>query len=368
MSITKITQKTGVRYRARIRTERGKQVTKTFSRKVDAQAWEREQLRLRERPDLCLNPTVDTTLRQFASLWLESQKPPCLAPGSWANYESALRLHVLPWFGEDLLQELTLADWDDWWADFQDGGLSTRSLNHALVMVGTMYRWGMRRYQLTYNPRDHLATIRPGQQAYDYWDADEIGTFLASAEGSPTYALYVAAINTGMRRGELIGLQWDAVSFERRRISVRRSFCGRSLSLRETTKNRRHRVIPMGDTLSALLAERRLASRSVWVFGDEGKGALPVGTLRSRFQRACERAGVRRIRFHDLRHSYASHFVMNGGDIFTLQKLLGHADVTTTQLYAHLSPDHLQHAVGVVDFGGKKESADVLELSSVKKK
>ena len=69
------------------------------------------------------------------------------------------------------------------------------------------------------------------------------------------------------------------------------------------------------------------------------------------FKRACERAGVRSLKFHDLRHTFASHFMMRGGNLFDLKELLGHSDIKTTMIYAHLSPNHLKEASRIVNFG-----------------
>jgi integrase len=140
--------------------------------------------------------------------------------------------------------------------------------------------------------------------------------------------MVVVALETGMRLGELRGLAWDRVDFSRGMIRL------------EITKSGRRREIPMRsrvhDVLSAM--PRRLDGK-VW-----------PGTLMSKaFRRAMRAAGIEDFTFHDLRHSFASHFMMRGGSLLTLSKLLGHASLTMTMRYAHLSPEHLRGEMAKTD-------------------
>ena len=154
-----------------------------------------------------------------------------------------------------------------------------------------------------------------------------------------------------MRAGELAGLRWDDVNFETRLITVQRSFDG-------PTKAGDVRYVPLLDVLLPVLRQWRLRSPGQLVFPNErgGMHCESARVFQEIFHRVLDTAGFpkvekngklrRYIVFHDLRHTFASHWVMGGGDVFKLQKILGHKDIKMTMRYAHLAP-----AAYAADFG-----------------
>jgi integrase len=138
-----------------------------------------------------------------------------------------------------------------------------------------------------------------------------------------------------MRKSEILGLQWQDIDFGTRTITVRR------------TKNNEPKMIPINQTLYAELQRLPRHLHSDYVFCNAA--GVPYDEVKRSFHTACRKAGVRDFRFHDLRHSFASHLVMNGINLKTVQDLLGHKDIRMTLRYAHLSREHLQTAVGVLD-------------------
>jgi integrase len=143
------------------------------------------------------------------------------------------------------------------------------------------------------------------------------------------------ALHTGMRRGELLGLQWE---------QIRNGF----IYLTET-KSAKSRQIPINDHVAGVFKNIRQKHglKSEYVFCDsQGRRFFEV---KSSFISACKRAGIENFRFHDLRHTFASQLVMNGVSLKAVQELLGHADIKMTMRYAHLSKAHLQDAVAVLN-------------------
>ena len=144
----------------------------------------------------------------------------------------------------------------------------------------------------------------------------------------------IAALNTGMRQGELLNLKWADVNFVRKNITI------------TTSKNNERRDIPMSGYLSETLAAIKAGSKGIHVFVDSsGKPFSRFGFLRTRFDKAVNTAGIEDFHFHDLRHTFASHLVMGGYDILTVKELLGHKSLEMTLRYAHLSSDHKRLAV-----------------------
>lgn len=158
-----------------------------------------------------------------------------------------------------------------------------------------------------------------------------------------TYAIVATALLTGMRRSELFNLEWSDIDFRNRAITVNNKEDWH-------TKNYEPRTIPMNDFLYGILIKLPHHISSSYVFfKPDGSRFRDIG---ARFKRVLKRAGLPDIRFHDLRHTFASHLVMAGVDLPTVQKLLGHRDIKTTMRYAHLASDHLRSAVERLDPDG----------------
>jgi integrase len=142
----------------------------------------------------------------------------------------------------------------------------------------------------------------------------------------------------GLRRGELLGLTWERIELE----------ADYGLSARLTlydTKSGKPRGVPLNDDAVQALAsvEKDQAERTGLVF--RRRGGTAWGQIRTAFAGALIRAGITHFRFHDLRHTFASHFMMRGGSLYGLKEILGHSDLKMTMRYAHLSPQHLRAGV-----------------------
>jgi integrase len=258
--------------------------------------------------------------------------------------ESIIRAHLRPAFGAFMLHEISVVHIDKFIVE--RAHLNKKTVANHLTLLGAMLNVAKEIGWLALVPRIRKPKVRIFSADFSYLRTDEeVRRFLvaASEEARVTFVMCSAAIYTGMRAGELAGLHRGDVSFESRLITVQRSFSG-------PTKAEDVRYVPILDPLLPLLREHRLAISGRLVFPNE------VGEMFDRsarvFQEAfhrvlkraafpkIERGGKERhyIRFHDLRHTFASHWVMKGGDLFKLQKILGHKTVQMTMRYAHLAP------------------------------
>ena len=148
--------------------------------------------------------------------------------------------------------------------------------------------------------------------------------------------IVVTALNTGMRKEEILSLEWD------KHIDMVHGFI-----LLDLTKNGERREIPINATLRGVFQSLIRRIDSTYVFHDkDGKRYLD---MRTAFMSTCRRAGIKDFRFHDLRHTFASQLVMAGIDLATIKELLGHKDLTMTLRYAHLAPSHRVNALAVLD-------------------
>ncbi len=145
------------------------------------------------------------------------------------------------------------------------------------------------------------------------------------------------ALNTGMRAGEILGLTWDRVDFAKRQIIL------------EDTKNREARYVPINEPLFYVLRRLEAGRAGPHVFGPrQGRG---VASVRRAFEGAVKDAGLQDVTFHTLRHTAASWMVQRGVPLYQVGQVLGHKSLAMTQRYAHLAPEHLAAAVGVLTCG-----------------
>jgi integrase len=158
---------------------------------------------------------------------------------------------------------------------------------------------------------------------------------LIEACSSHLQPIVITALNTGMRKSEILNLKWDQIDFRHGFIFL------------EVTKNGERREIPMNQMLQETLKKIQRRLDKPYVFTDEG--GKPFKDVKRSFTAALRKVGIRDFRFHDLRHTFASHLVMSGIDLTTVKELLGHKTLAMTLRYAHLAPGHKTKAVSVLE-------------------
>lgn len=170
-----------------------------------------------------------------------------------------------------------------------------------------------------------------------YLSKEEIDRLLSNCDRH-LYPIVFTALHTGMRKSEILNLKWSQVDLKN------------GIILLDKTKNFERREIPMSDSLKALFrqlhSQRRLDTDYVFVNQDTGKRYTD---LKRSFNTACRKAGIQDFHFHDLRHTFASHLVMSGADLKTVQELLGHKSLTMTLRYSHLSQAHKREALKALE-------------------
>ncbi len=340
--MSKPTQHYGM-WRIRWIDENGKRKSEVYSKREDAVFKLREhehhveQIRRRLRsPD-----PADVLFDDVADYWLSVR---AIAKRSRACDQSILRAHLRPAFGGKRLSAIGVKEIDGFKAS--KAHLHPNTLHHILTLFISLLRVAVELNWLRQMPVVKKPRIKLFSKDFHYLRTDEeIARFLRSAEeeGDTEFILYKTAVFTGLRQGELAALLWANVDFDTRLITVQASWDG-------PTKNGEARHVPILDVLLPALREWRLRCPGKYVFPNS-EGGMFVKCARV-FQESLhailDRAGFpqvkrhgklrRYIRFHDLRHSFASHWMMNGGDLFRLQAILGHASPQMTMRYAHLAP------------------------------
>jgi integrase len=341
--------KHGEKWRIRWLNEHGRRCSEVLDDYREAQtALRRHQVEIEEIKRGVRNAAPpEKTFGELCDYWLERR---AVRKRSKKDDESIIRKHLRPAFGAMKLRALGVEDVDVYANEkIDDEELSEKYVSNQLTLLGTMLRLAttFKVPWLVHVPKFKKPKVSLFSRDYQWLRNDEeIRRFLNAAreEGDLVSTFYATAIFTGMRAGELAALEWSDVQLDARLIAVQRSFDG-------PTKSDRVRHVPILDPLLPLLRAWRLRHPGRLVFTNTaGKMFTPSSQVfqevlhrvleRASFAKV-ERQGKQRpyVRFHDLRHTFASHWAARGGDLFKLQKILGHQSVQMTMRYAHLAPD-----------------------------
>ncbi len=317
--------------------------------KQGAQAYEAELRVALSTSTACSGPSP--RLRDFAIRWLTERVLVHNKPSDRVRKESILRVHLLPALGSKRLDAITTHDLESYTADKKQSGLAPSTINGHLTVLSTLMRcaveWGL----LDAVPKMHKLKVPPPE--FDWLRPAEADRLLAVAAAEPKWsALFTLALRAGLRRGELLALRWADIDFEAPAVDVRRSVYRGRLG---STKGNRNRRLPL--TADAVAALRRWRRRSLgpWVFpGPDGAVERSPNRVNRALSRLLGAAGLRLIRVHDLRHSFASHLVLRGVSLRVIQRLLGHASITTTERYAHVADESLIAAIATLGPSGQE--------------
>lgn len=318
------------------------------------------------------------TVAAFLARWLEDAARPAIQASTHRRYGEIIRLHVVPCIGGAVLSRLTPAHVQGMLTVMEKGGASARvrqmTFNVLHRALGQALRWGM----VSRNVCDAVARPRVPRRTMRTLDAAQVRLLLAEAKGGRLEALYVLAVSTGMRQGELLGLQWEDVDLDRGTVQIRhqlQELAGRLALVEPKTVKSRRRVDLPALAVVALMEHReraRAQGRSVgegYVFTDTEGGPLrksnllrrsffPLLTLRAlredlRKQGVAEGAlpkPLPRVRFHDLRHTAATLHLAGGTHPKVVQEMLGHSTISMTlDTYSHTVPSMQKEAAATMD-------------------
>lgn len=354
------------RFKEKVYLNDGTTKTKTFFRKTDALKWKQDvESNKRKDPNFNLKSRQKFNLFQLHKEWMSSKIYFKRDERTIYQYERFFISHLEKHFGSKNIETFHSSDFDKLMKQLVERGMKPKSVNNVLAFIKQIFKYAEDENLIKSNPLKKVKKISEPQRDFQYLLEDEIKVLLRSNRFEPIYPVLLIALNTGLRIGEIFGLCWDCINIERRQMVIKRTLSRKGL--KESTKTKLIRVLPMNDAVLNLFRELlRNQKSSKFVFADGSGNALKPDHFSSReFKRALDRADIKRIRFHDLRHTYASNYMMKGGNLYDLQKLLGHTKSETTNVYAHLAPEHLQEAAKVINFEVNDDStSDLSKLNS----
>lgn len=331
--------------------ENGRRVRKFVIAHTRAEAAAKMAVFLKARDEQRPIPGGRAKLGPFLRQWLDEVAKPTIRASTYASYAGIVRIHLVPGLGRIALAKLSPADVQGLLNAKLAAGLSPRRVTyiHAVLRraLGTAERWGLvarNVARLVDPPRGRRFEIRP-------LSPEEARRLIDAAVGDQLAALYLTALATGLRQGELLGLRWEDVDLEARRLSVRHTLArvdgSLTLLVPKTERSRRTVILPEV-AVTALRAHRtrqrmeRLVAGTRWndtghVFTTTIGTPLDGAMVTRAFQRVLRRAGLPHSRFHDLRHATATYLLAQGFTLEDVKNLLGHSSITlTSNTYGHV--------------------------------
>ena len=287
-------------------------------------------------------------VEQIAERWLAAAEQRVSAR-TLQGYTSHVRLYIAPTLGStraDTLRPMHIESAISNWAkgsrkDGEGGNISARTLAHVFNTLRTMLRWAVRMGSIVRSPADSVDPPRYTNKEMTALDPGKFEDVLAAAEGTEFQDAIAVAVGTGLRRGELLGLQWGDISIDFRKLAVRRSAETIKGEIRtkppKTRRSARTLSLPsfVADFLRSIAAQRKPKDTD-WVFVRFDGSQWEPGAFSLDFARFVKQSGLPHVRFHDLRHSFGTLALGSGVDLQTVSRALGHESVAiTSRIYVH---------------------------------
>jgi site-specific recombinase XerD len=262
------------------------------------------------------------------------------SPKTTRSYKTAFR-EFIRIVGDKGIRNVTVRDIEQF-LSVKKQEASERTARAYFVTLASAYQTAIRWKYLHTNPFRSVEKPRLPEKLPVYLSKDAFRTLQSVTEDSDLRELFQLAVSTGMRLGEILNLQWTDIDQTRKLIRV-----GNSEGF--TTKSKRGRNIPMSDQLSEIMVLRKGRASSELVFHLNGKKHREE-FVSKRFKASVRKAGLDdKLHFHSLRHTFASWLVQDGVSLYEVQKLLGHSNISVTQVYSHLQPEKLHSTVNRIN-------------------
>ncbi len=285
----------------------------------------------------------------WVTWWLENVSKKERAATTWERYEELVRLHIVPALGQVKLADLTELHIEQLYSDMERAGSTTWNRKMAGMLLTNALGYAARKRLIPFNPAGEVKP-KPSARDINPLTEEQAKKLLMASRPHRLHALFAVALGAGLRQGEILGLPWSAVDFERGAVTVKRSLAQtkKGLVLKEPKSQQSRRTIRLPAFVVQALREHRdrMAKDGRPVEGEEAVFVSRKGTwirksnlIRYVFHPLLERAGLPLIRFHDLRHTHATGLLRRGRSIKAVSRRLGHSTVELTlRVYVHVLP------------------------------
>lgn len=348
------------------RDSEGKLKRVSFSGKTRKEVQEKVTKALSELQTGTFVEPTKTTVSQWLDTWMQEYKKQSLRPTTYESYEIIIEVHIKPAIGGIQLRQLQPSDLQRFYnsklengrADGK-GGLSPRMIRYIHAILHGALRQAVKEGLVIRNVTEAVTLPRQKKKEFTPLTQEQVIKFLDSIKEDRLFPAILLDIGSGLRRGELLGLRWKDVDFKNRVIKVRQSLArvkGEWL-FQEPKSEKSKRSIPIpGDIIAELKShkarqnqEKLLAGETYQdndlIFATPDGRPLETRSFLRHFEKLLDNAGLPKVRFHDLRHTYATLLLEAGEHPKVVQELLGHSQITMTlDTYSHVLPELKQAA------------------------
>lgn len=326
--------------------------TQALAKKAEAELIFTTQLEKHNAED----PTLEAVSMEYLNWYKQSRKKT-----SYNKTESVVRIRLLPYFKNKKIKDLTRRDV----INFQTYSLenwSTSGAKRNHVVLSAILNFAIKLEYINSNVAREVGNINKREEkTINYWTLSEFTDFIECVDDLMYETFFSMLYFGGFRKGELLALEWKDIYFKTNTINVAKTAFKNDVT---STKTYQNRIVKLPQHTMNLLRQLKLKKgveqkQDYKVFGEYHKH-IAEATIDRRYDKYIEKAGVKRIRIHDFRHSHASYLINNSIDIQIVSKRLGHEDITTTyNTYAHLYPHKEDEAVELMekDFNIKRKKA-----------
>lgn len=323
---------------------------------------------------------ADMRFGDWIDYWYRTYSKNTLRPTTQSGYESRIYQHIIPEIGKIPLNKLTQNDLQQFYARLKKSGRLIRQNVYGEGLSDRMVRscHASCRSALEKAVNEGLIRINPAigcklppkkSKEMQVLTPEEMQRFLIQAKSEGYYELFLLVLATGMRRGEILALQWDDLNFRTGELHIERQVYpvdGKlTISTPKTKSSVRTVILP--PSIVEVLREYKQTVISRWIFPSPVKEDSPMypSAVRKRLQIILERANCKHVRFHDLRHTFATTALEHGMDVKTLSSVIGHVSAATTlDIYSHITNNMQIQAAVNIDRGIGHSEAEMPSLES----
>lgn len=354
------------RYTAGHDPETGKQLFKNVLGKTQAEVKDKLNAALEELKRIDVVVSDQMTTGEWLDTWLEHYAKPLMRATTYNNYETLIRLYIKPYVGEVKLNKLTTLQiqklynrlltngrFDRPEAKDQPKGLSGKTVRNIHTVIHSACEKAIMERILAVNPTKGCRLPKKDHTEMKVLPPEKLADFFREAKETGVFELYYLDLSTGLRRGELLGLKWSDIVFENRTLEVKRQIQRVNGVIQETapkTRNAYRKILLPVEAVEILQQYREQQTlESEYVFSSPTGGIMEPDCARKMLKRVLQRAGLDEMRFHDLRHTFATLALQNGVDVKTLSGILGHYSAGfTLDTYAHVTTQMQEDAANKV--------------------
>ena len=303
---------------------------------------------------------ADMTFGEWIDFWYQQYAKITLKPTTQSEYESLIYKHIIPEIGNIELYKLTQNDLQQFYlrlktkgrlirTEIYGVGLSDRMVRACHTLCRKSLEKAVEEKLIRTNPATDCKLPPKKSKEMKVLTREEMQRFMAQAKYDGYLELFILELSTGMRRGEILGLQWDDLNMQTGELKISRQvvLLNGKIHITEPKTKTSIRTIILPEDIVKMLARYKETTNSKWMFPSPVKEDMPrnPSAVRKVLARTLKKAGCKHIRFHDLRHTFATTALANGMDIKTLSAIIGHNSAATTlNIYTHITDEMQRNA------------------------